>query len=178
MGVGLKPSSDAIGNGVQPTPMSPSLVHRRTRKTECTMGAKAKTGKVIHTARTQTIGGRDHGVSRSDDGNLDVKLAPARSTSIGTNPEQLFAAGWSACFESAIVLAARKSNVALGEIKIDAEVDLHLAGDTDYFLSARFTISIPGVDRTVAQNFVQQAEHLCPYSKATRGNIDVTFNLL
>lgn len=142
------------------------------------MAAKAQTGKVTYTARTHTTGGRDHGVSRSSDGHLDVRLATPGSARIGTNPEQLLAAGWSACFGSAISLAARKSQVALGEVTIDAEVDLHLADGTDYFLSARLTISIPGVDHTVAQNLVQQAEHLCPYSKATRGNIGVTFNVL
>ena len=142
------------------------------------MGAKTKTGKVIYTARTHTTGGRDHGVSRSSDGHLDVKLANPGSIGIGSNPEQLFAAGWSACFESAIALAARKNKVALGGVTIDAEVDLHLADGADYFLSARLNISIPGVDRTVAQDLVQEAEHLCPYSKATRGNIDVTLNLL
>lgn len=142
------------------------------------MEARAKSGKVIYTARTHTTGGRDHGVSRSSDGQLDVKLGPPRSSGMGTNPEQLFAAGWSACFESAIALAARKGKVALGEITIDAEVDLHLADETDYFLSARFNISISGVERTVAQSLVQEAEHLCPYSKATHGNIGVKFNLL
>lgn len=138
---------------------------------------EVKAGKIIYTARTHTTSGRDH-VSRSSDGHLDVKLANPGSASIGTNPEQLFAAGWSACFDRAIALAARQSKVALGEVTIDAEVGLHLADGTDYFLSARLNISIPGVDRTIAQNLVQEAEHLCPYSKATRGNIDVRFNLL
>jgi Ohr subfamily peroxiredoxin len=142
------------------------------------MGARAGTGTVVYTARTRTTGGRDNGVSRSSDGQLDVKLAPPRSSGMGTNPEQLFAAGWSACFESAIALVARKRKVALGEVTIDAEIDLHLADDADYFLSARFNIGIPGVERAVAQSLVQEAEHLCPYSKATRGNIDVTFSLL
>src|SRR5262245_41916427 len=90
--------------------------------------------KVIYTARTRTTGGRDHGVSRSYDGHLDVKLATPGSTHIGTNPEQLLAAGWSACFETAIALAARKNKVPLGEVTIDAEVDLHVADSTDYFL--------------------------------------------
>jgi Ohr subfamily peroxiredoxin len=149
-------------------------------KYERTVEAKTKAGrgKVIYTARTRTTGGRDHGVSHSCDGYLDVKLAAPGSTRIGTNPEQLLAAGWSACFETAVALAARKSKVTLGEVTIDAEVDLRLAASTDYSLSARLNISIPGVDRGVAQDLVQQAEQLCPYSKATRGNIDVTLNLL
>jgi Ohr subfamily peroxiredoxin len=142
--------------------------------------AKATTGrgKVLYTARTRTTGGRDHGISRSSDGHLDVKLATPGSPRIGTNPEQLFAAAWSACFESAIALAARNRKITLGEITIDAEVDLHLADSTDYFLSARFNISIPGLNRTIARDLVQQAEQLCPYSKVTRSNIDVTLNLL
>jgi lipoyl-dependent peroxiredoxin len=144
------------------------------------MEATAEKGKskVIYTARTRTTGGRDHGMARSCDGQLDVKLATPGSTRIGTNPEQLFAAGWSACFESALATVARKSKITLGEVTIDAEVDLHLADSADYFLSARLSISIPGIDRAVAQALVQQAERICPYSKATRGNIDVTFNVL
>jgi lipoyl-dependent peroxiredoxin len=147
---------------------------------ERTMQGKTETGngEVIYTTRTRTIGGRGHGHARSCDGNLDVKLAMPGSPRIGTNPEQLFAAGWSACFESAIALAARKSQVNLGEVTIDAEVDLHVANRTDYFLSARLNISIPGIDRTLAQDLVQQAEQLCPYSKATRGNIDVTYTVV
>ena len=144
------------------------------------MDGKTESGKgtVIYTARTRTTGGRDHGISRSSDGHLDVKLATPGSSRIGTNPEQLFAAAWSACFESAIALAARNSKVALGEVTIDAQVDLHLADGTDYFLSVRLNISIRGVDHAVAQDLVQQAEQACPYSKATRGNIEVTLNLL
>lgn len=141
------------------------------------MEAKAGTDKVIYTAKTRTTGGRDHGIARSSDGYLDVRLAEPGSTYIGTNPEQLFAAAWSACFESAIALAARRTKVALDEITIDAEVSLHLANSADYLLSARLNISIPGVDSIIAENLVQQAKCICPYSKAMRGNIDVTFNL-
>src|SRR5215470_275708 len=116
------------------------------------MKAKTKNeeGKVIYTARTRTTGGRDNGASRSADGHLDVKLATPGSTRIGTNPEQLFAAGWSACFESALALAARKAKVTLpGEVAIDAEVDLNL-GDSGYFLSARLNVSVPGIAPDVA----------------------------
>jgi Ohr subfamily peroxiredoxin len=117
-------------------------------------------------------------VSRSSDGHLDVKLASLGSASIGTNPEQLFAAGWSASFERAIVLAAPKCKVVLGEVMVDVGVALHLADGDDYSLSGRLIINIPGVDHTVAQNLVRQAEHLCPFSKATRGNINVTFDVV
>src|SRR5207245_5642455 len=102
-------------------------------------------GKVIYTAKTHTIGGRENGVSRSSDGRLDVKISPPGSSRIGTNPEQLFAAGWSACFESAIGLAARKRKVALTEVVIDAEVDLHLAGSDNFSLSARLNVGLPGI---------------------------------
>jgi Ohr subfamily peroxiredoxin len=135
-------------------------------------------GKVIYTAKTHTTGGRESGISHSSDGRLDVKLSTPGSPRIGTNPEQLFAAGWSACFESAIGLAARKRRVALTEVVIDAEVDLHLAGTDDYSLSARLNVGLPGVGRDVAEQLVKDAEQLCPYSKATRGNIDVAINVV
>jgi Ohr subfamily peroxiredoxin len=135
-------------------------------------------GTVICTAKTRTTGGRENGVARSYDGRLDVRLSLPGSLRIGTNPEQLFAAGWSACFESAIRLAARKRKIGLTEVVIDAEVDLHLAGRDDYFLSARLNIGLPRVDRAIAVQLIEDAEQLCPYSKATRGNIDVAINLV
>jgi Ohr subfamily peroxiredoxin len=135
-------------------------------------------GKVIYTAKTHTSGGRENGIARSSDGRLDVKLSVPGSPRIGTNPEQLFAAGWSACLESAVALAARKRNVALTEIIMDAEVDLHLAAGDDYSLSARFSVGLPGIDRKVAQQLIDDAEQLCPYFKATRGNIDVAISLI
>jgi osmotically inducible protein OsmC len=134
-------------------------------------------GRVIYTAKTHTTGGRENGASRSSDGRLDVKLSLPGSPRIGTNPEQLFAAGWSACFESAIGLAARQRKVTLPELTIDAEVDLHLA-DGEYSLSARFNVSLPGLDRDVARSLIEEAEHVCPYSKATHGNVDVAINLV
>jgi osmotically inducible protein OsmC len=134
-------------------------------------------GKVIYTAKVHTVGGRENGVARSLDGRLDVRLSLPGSPRVGTNPEQLFAAGWSACFESAIGIAARKRKVTLPELTIDADVDLHLA-DGEYSLSARFDVSLPGLDRSIAQSLIDEAEQLCPYSKATEGNIDVAFNLV
>jgi Ohr subfamily peroxiredoxin len=135
-------------------------------------------GKLIYTAKTHTTGGRENGVARSSDGRLDVRLSLPGSPRIGTNPEQLFAAGWSACFETAIGLAARSRGVALSEVVIDTEVALHLAERDDYFLSARLDVKLLGVDRAIAVQLVEDAEQLCPYSKATRGNIDVAINLL
>jgi lipoyl-dependent peroxiredoxin len=140
--------------------------------------AASRAGKVVYTARTHTTGGRENGVSRSSDGRLDVKLSLPGSARIGTNPEQLFAAGWSACFESAIGLAARRQKVTLpADLAINAEVDLHLA-DGGYFLSARFNISMPGLARDVAKALVDEAHEVCPFSKATRGNIEAVINLV
>ena len=135
-------------------------------------------GKVIYTAKTHTTGGRENGFSRSSDGQLDVKLSPPGSTRTGTNPEQLFAAGWSACFEAAIAEAARRKKIRLPEdLAIDAEVNLHLDRG-EYVLSARLQVSIPGFDRSIAEGLVDDAEGICPYSKATRGNIDVTYSVV
>jgi len=137
-----------------------------------------QSGKVVYTAKTHTTGGRENGASRSSDGHLDIKLSIPGSARIGTNPEQLFAAGWSACFESAIGLVARKKKITLpADVAIDAEVDLNLA-DGGYFLRARLNVSLPGVEHKVAQALVDEAHQICPYSKATRGNIDVAINLV
>ena len=140
--------------------------------------SKPQAGKVVYTAKTHTTGGREHGASRSSDGRLDVRLSVPGSPRIGTNPEQLFAAGWSACFESAIALVASKRNVTLpADVIIDAEVDLNL-GDDGYSLRARLNVSLPGIERGIAQSLVDEAHQICPYSKATRGNIDVAINLI
>ena len=134
--------------------------------------------KVIYTAKVHTTGGRD-GASRSSDGQLEVKLSTPGSSRAGTNPEQLFAAGWSACFMSAIALLAGKQKIALpADSYIDAEVDLGTNND-GYLLRARLNVHLPGLDREVAQSLVDAAhDNTCPYSKATRGNIDVTITLI
>jgi lipoyl-dependent peroxiredoxin len=129
--------------------------------------------KVLYTAKVHTTGGRDGGTSKSSDGNLDIRLSPPGGHGTGTNPEQLFAAGWSACFESAIGIAARKKRVTLPSgFAIDAEVDLNLIGGF-YALSARLNVNLPGMERDTAQGLVDEAHTLCPYSRATHGNIDV-----
>jgi lipoyl-dependent peroxiredoxin len=134
--------------------------------------------KVLYTAKVHTTGGRDGGASHSSDGHLDIKHSTPGTPGTGTNPEQLFAAGWSACFEGAMGLAARKMKVALpADMAIDAEVDLCLA-DGAYFLQARLNVSLPGLERELAQALVDAAHQTCPYSKATRGNIDVVINLV
>jgi osmotically inducible protein OsmC len=134
--------------------------------------------KLLYTAKIHTTGGREHGMSRSSDGRLDIQLSIPGSARIGTNPEQLFAAGWSACFEGAMGIDARKRKIALpADLAIDAEVDLNLAGDA-YFLRARLNVSLPGMERELARSLVDEAHQTCPYSKATRGNIDVAINLV
>jgi len=138
----------------------------------------SKPGTLVYTGKTHTIGGRENGASRSSDGRLDVRLSAPGSVRIGTNPEQLFAAGWSACFESAIALAARNKKITPPpHVAIDAEVNLNLA-DGSYFLSTRLNVSLRGIGRQVAQALVDEAHRICPYSKATRGNIDVAIRLV
>ena len=137
-----------------------------------------QTAKVLYTAKTHTTGGRANGLSRSSDGRLDITLSPPGAKGAGTNPEQLFAAGWSACFEGALGLAAQKMKVALpADTAIDAEVDLNF-GDGGYFLGARLNISLPGLERDVAEALADAAHQTCPYSKAIRGNVDVTINVV
>lgn len=132
---------------------------------------------VLYTGKTHTTGGRD-GMSRSSDGRLDIKLSSPGGPGNGSNPEQMFAAGWSACFQGAMGLAARKLKVTLPpDLAIDAEVDLCLA-DGAYFLAARLNVSLPGLGKDVAQALVDAAHETCPYSKATRGNIDVVVTLV
>src|SRR5258707_7956238 len=135
--------------------------------------------KVRYTAKTHTSGGRRGGVSRSDDGRLDLRFSAPGGPGPGTNPEQLFAAGWSACFVSAMALVANRMNVTLpADAAVDAEIDLCNSGDV-YFLRARLNVSLPGLEREVAQAIVDTTHgETCAYSNATRGNIDTTVNVL
>jgi Ohr subfamily peroxiredoxin len=137
----------------------------------------SKIEKVLYTGKTHTTGGRD-GAARSEDGRLDIKLTPPGGAGQGTNPEQLFAAGWSACFIGAMGKAAQARKITLpAGVAVDAEVDLGMAGDA-YFLQARLNVSLPGFDREAALALAEDAHQRCPYSKATRGNIDVVINVL
>jgi lipoyl-dependent peroxiredoxin len=134
--------------------------------------------KVIYTAKAHTMGGRDGGISITSDGRLNVKLTAPGAKGDGTNPEQLFAVGWSSCFLSAIQLEAAATKIRLpADAAVDTEVDL---GTTDgqYFLQARLNVGLPGIDRQTAQNLVDGAHRRCPYSKAVRGNIHVETNLI
>src|SRR6202789_738306 len=134
--------------------------------------------KVLYTAKVHTTGGRDGGLSQSSDGRLEIKLSIPGTPGTGTNPEQLFAAGWSACFIGAMKIAAGKMKVRVpADAAVDAEVDLCLTGDA-YFLRARLNVSLPGLELEVAQALADAAHQTCPYSKATRGNIDVVINVI
>ena len=128
------------------------------------------TDKIIYTAKVHTTGGRD-GAAKSSDGQLDIKLATPGLGRPGTNPEQLFAAGWSACFRSAMDLAAKEKGLKVPpDTSVDAEVHLHL-GDDGFVLSAELKVNVPGLSRDVAQAVVERAHQICPYSKATRSGL-------
>ena len=129
------------------------------------------TSKVLFTGKTHVTAGRN-GAARSSDGFLDLKLPAPHPAA-----EQLFAAAWSACFIGAIQLAAAQRKVKLpAEPEVDAEIDLN-KGDGGFFLEARLNVRVPGVDRDVAEELLEAAHGICPYSKATRGNIDVSTTL-
>ncbi|EYC52593.1 organic hydroperoxide resistance protein [Hylemonella gracilis str. Niagara R] len=136
--------------------------------------------KVVYTAKAHTTGGRE-GRSTSDDGLLDVKLSPPKAmggAGGATNPEQLFAAGYSACFMGALKHVAGMKKIAVpADAFIDAEVDIGPIPQ-GFGIAARLAISLPGMDRAVAQDLVDTAHKVCPYSNATRGNIVVDLRLV
>lgn len=135
-----------------------------------------KREKVLYTARAHTTGGRDGGSSRTDDGRLEVTLSDPGTSGAGTNPEQLFAVGWSACFLSAIKLIAGKKRIALPDgAAVDAEIDLGVANG-GHHLAARLNVTLPGLDQQTAESLVNAASNICPYSLATKGNIDVAYS--
>jgi osmotically inducible protein OsmC len=131
-----------------------------------------KLDKVLYTARAHTTGGRE-GQSRTDDGRLDVTLSSPGGAGNGTNPEQLFAAGYSACFIGAMKAVAGKQKITLpADLSVDAEVDLGPVGQA-YGIAVRLNVHLPGMDTTSARQLVDAAHQVCPYSNATRGNIEV-----
>jgi len=128
--------------------------------------------KVLYTGKTYVTGGRD-GFASSSDNRLQTKLGTPGSSLEGTNPEQLFAAGWSACFIGAMRLNASRLGVKLSEgTAVEAEVDLSTGAD-GFFLQARLNVILPGLSADQAKALVTAAHNSCPYSKATRGNINV-----
>jgi Ohr subfamily peroxiredoxin len=131
-----------------------------------------KNEKVLFTGKTHTTAGRN-GTGRSSDGFLDIKLPQPHPAA-----ENLFGVAWSACYMGALELAAGKRKITLpADVAVDAEINLNLA-DGAFFLSARLNVSLPGLDREVAEELIHAAHGICPYSKATHGNIAVETNLV
>jgi Ohr subfamily peroxiredoxin len=137
-----------------------------------------KMAKVVYTAKAHVTGGREHGHGRTDDGVLEVNLRPPGSGEPGTNPEQLFAVGYAACFEGAIMVVARRQKVEAGDVEIDSEVDLVTTEERGFTVAVRMDVKLPSIDDIEeAAELVRNAHQVCPYSNATRGNIDVKFRV-
>jgi lipoyl-dependent peroxiredoxin len=131
-------------------------------------------GKVIYTAEAHVTGGRQHGHGRTSDGALEVDLRVPGSGEVGTNPEQLFAVGYAACFEGALGAVARRRKLDLGDVAIDAKVDLRTTDDRAFEVAAALDVTLPGVDDPEeAERIVAAAHQVCPYSRATRGTMEV-----
>ncbi len=131
--------------------------------------------KIVYTARATSVGARS-GHTTSDDGILDLTLTAPKETGgpgTGTNPEQLFAAGYSACFQSALGLVAKKQGVDTKDSRVTAEIGFGPEGES-FGITAELKVAIPGVDLAKVQELADAAHQVCPYSKATRGNIPVT----
>ena len=132
----------------------------------------------LYTAKAHVTGGRAEGHGRSNDGALEVDLrfpSEMGGHGGGTNPEQLFAVGYAACFEGALGVVTRRAKVEAGDVAIDSEVSLSPDGNGGFFLSVGLDVTLPSVaDATAAVELVRAAHQVCPYSNATRGNIEVT----
>lgn len=128
--------------------------------------------KTLYTAHATVISGRD-GHAETDDGRLSVDLARPSGEKAGTNPEQLFACGYGACFGSSISALAKKDKIILEEIKVQAAVSLNEDENHGYFLGVALHITLTGVEQAAAENLVKNAQLVCPYSKATRNNVEV-----
>jgi lipoyl-dependent peroxiredoxin len=130
--------------------------------------------KAIYTAKATVTGGRMNGHGRSSDGELDVKLRPPGDEELGTNPEQLFAVGYAACFEGALTTVARRERTELGDVSIDSRVSLVTGPDRSFTIAVGLDVTLPDLeDAEEAARIVAAAHKVCPYSNATRGNIDV-----
>lgn len=132
--------------------------------------------KTLYTARATTTAGRE-GRARTDDNSLDLPMSKPGSGTPGTNPEQLFACGYSACFGSAVEAVAKKENAAASDIAVEAEVSLNQDDNQGYFLAVTLNVVMTGVDDATARQLVEKAHQVCPYSKATRGNIEVALKV-
>jgi lipoyl-dependent peroxiredoxin len=131
--------------------------------------------KTIYTAEAHVTGGREHGHGVTSDGNLDVQLRPPTDNAEhGTNPEQLFAVGYAACFEGALGVVGRREKVDLGEVAIDSSVSLITTEERGFNVAVKLDVSLPAIgDAEQAKQIVAAAHQVCPYSNATRGNVDV-----
>ena len=139
------------------------------------MGDITKIEKLLYTAKAHTTGGRDGGSSRTSDGHLDVKLSVPGSTGTGTNPEQLFAAGFAACFHGALNLLGKRAAMDIADTVVEVQVSFGRDPmDGGYALVIDLRVRMPGVDRCVAEEMVRTAERLCPYAKMARqGTVNI-----
>ncbi|WP_028468712.1 organic hydroperoxide resistance protein [Neptunomonas japonica] len=140
-----------------------------------------KPEKILYTAYAEATGGRE-GHIKSDDGALDLALTTPKALggagTFGVNPEQMFAAGYAACFIGALRVVCTREKVAFPEdTLVSGEVSIGPIGDA-FTVTATLNISLPGIDSTQAKELIDKAHHVCPYSNATRGNLDVTLNLI
>ena len=137
--------------------------------------------KVLYTAQAHTTGGREHGHGQTTDGELDVDIRPPREVGGpggGTNPEDLVAVGWAACFESALGIVARRHHVVATDVSIESDISLLSTGDGGFKLEATLDVMLPSIpDQNTAAELIREAEQVCPYSSAFRGNIDITYTL-
>jgi osmotically inducible protein OsmC len=137
--------------------------------------------QLLYTAEATATGGRRAGRARSADGTLDLRIAPPKEVGgpgDATNPEQLFAAGYAACFDNSLGVIARRERLPAGETSVTALVGLGKEDDGRFGLDVELRISVPGLPREQAEDLVAKAHRLCPYSRATRGNLDVRLTLL
>jgi osmotically inducible protein OsmC len=132
--------------------------------------------KAIYTAEANVTGGRAEGHGKTSDGALEVDLrlpAEMGGDGVGTNPEQLFAVGYAACFEGALGAVSRRQKVETDDVEIDSKVSLHPGEDRTFKLSVELDVRLPSIEGDEAVELVREAHKVCPYSNATRGNIDV-----
>ncbi len=135
--------------------------------------------KVLYTAEAQVTGGRVAGHGRTSDGALEVEIRVPKELGgedDGTNPEQLFAVGYAACFESALAAVARRRKLEVGDVEIDSKVMLVTGEERTFTLAVELGVTLPSVEGESAIELVHAAHKVCPYSNATRGNIDVTLS--
>jgi len=134
-------------------------------------------GKVIYTAEAHVTGGRIAGHGRTSDGLLEVDLRPPPELGgdgDGTNPEQLFAVGYAACFENALAAVARRQKVEVDDVELDSKVMLVTGEERSFTVAVELAVTLPSVEGESAVELVRAAHKVCPYSNATRGNVDVT----